>query len=267
MKARYLLISVVVIFIAGVLTTSSYAKLDPQTCVGMWLFNEGKGDIVKDSSDNKNDGKLTGGSKWVGGKFGKALSFDGVDGIVRISDSPSLSMGTTITVGAWVKPGPSIDGYRNAAAQYKAWTAGASWILRTSQGADGRFTPHVSVANGGFAAIGNCLILSTDEWNHIAFTYDGETLLGYVNGVHEEACQSADPSGKLNDVSGDITIGAADGFEYYNGLIDELVAFNKVLTEQDINSIMNQGSERALGIADVFPSGKLATAWAAIKAR
>jgi hypothetical protein len=35
MKVRCLLIGVVIIFVAGVLTASSYAKIDPKTCVGI----------------------------------------------------------------------------------------------------------------------------------------------------------------------------------------------------------------------------------------
>ena len=42
MKVRYLLIGVVVLYVAGVLTASSYAKIDPKTCVGAWLFDEGR---------------------------------------------------------------------------------------------------------------------------------------------------------------------------------------------------------------------------------
>jgi len=37
---------------------SSYAKIDTKTIVGLWLFNEGKGDTAKDSSGNGNDGTL-----------------------------------------------------------------------------------------------------------------------------------------------------------------------------------------------------------------
>ncbi len=59
----------------------SSAKIDPKNIVGMWLFDEGKGDIAKDSSGNKNDGTLMNDPKWVDGKKkpGKALEFDGKD--------------------------------------------------------------------------------------------------------------------------------------------------------------------------------------------
>ena len=54
----------------------SYAEIDPETVVGVWLFDEGEGEIAGDSSENGNGGKIFG-AKWVDGKFGKALDFDG----------------------------------------------------------------------------------------------------------------------------------------------------------------------------------------------
>jgi hypothetical protein len=103
MKVRYLLIVVVVLFADGMLTTQSYAKIDPKTIVGMWLFDEGKGDTAKDSSGNKNDGKFKGDLKWVDGKFGKALEFPGVDeNFVEVPHDDSLTL-TTFTFAAWVK--------------------------------------------------------------------------------------------------------------------------------------------------------------------
>ncbi len=103
MKLRFLLIGVAVLFIVGLLTSSSYAKVDPKTCVGMWLLDDNKGNTTIDSSGNKNDGKLTGGPKWVDGKVAKALEFDGVGSYVDIPNSESLNSGT-FTIVLWFKP-------------------------------------------------------------------------------------------------------------------------------------------------------------------
>lgn len=73
MKVRLLWVSAIVLFIVGTLAVSSYAALDPDTLVGVWKFDEGKGNTAKDSSGNGNDGTLTNKPKWVDGKFGKAL--------------------------------------------------------------------------------------------------------------------------------------------------------------------------------------------------
>jgi hypothetical protein len=63
------------ILVSQMFAFQSYAKIDLGTCVGTWLFDEGNGDIAKDSSGNGNDGKING-ATWVNGKFSKALSFN-----------------------------------------------------------------------------------------------------------------------------------------------------------------------------------------------
>lgn len=91
MKVKYLLTGVTVLFIVSLLTTSGYAKLDLGTCVGMWLLDEDKGDTAMDSSGNQNDGTLKNDPKWVEGKFGRALEFDGGN-YVEVPASESFFM-------------------------------------------------------------------------------------------------------------------------------------------------------------------------------
>ena len=58
MKAGCLVIAVVVMFAAGLLTSSSYADINLENAVGIWLFDEGNGDTAKDSSESGNDGRI-----------------------------------------------------------------------------------------------------------------------------------------------------------------------------------------------------------------
>lgn len=69
---RLIIVCIALVIVEGI----SYAKVDPGSIVGVWLLDEGRGDVVKDLSENKNDGKIVG-AKWVDGKFGTALEFDG----------------------------------------------------------------------------------------------------------------------------------------------------------------------------------------------
>jgi hypothetical protein len=45
--------------------------------IAAWLFDEGNGKVLQDTSGNGNDGEIFGSAKWDEGKFGKALFFDG----------------------------------------------------------------------------------------------------------------------------------------------------------------------------------------------
>ncbi|MYA70085.1 hypothetical protein F4Y19_08375, partial [Candidatus Poribacteria bacterium] len=66
--------------------------LDTDGLVGAWLLDEGKGETVKDSSDNGLDGKIAKGKpKWVDGKFGGAMEFGGQD-MVTVDDDNALDL-------------------------------------------------------------------------------------------------------------------------------------------------------------------------------
>jgi|GEM_PF-2605618 len=71
----------------------------------LFHFDEGKGDIARNSSPYHNDGVLHNmdESAWVEGKEGKALKFDGVDDKVVVPDSPVLQSIEEIVLEFWVK--------------------------------------------------------------------------------------------------------------------------------------------------------------------
>ena len=79
-------------------------EVDLSTAVGIWLFDEGSGDSTKDMSSKGNHAKLTEGPKWVSGKFGKALEFNGEDNCVQ-TEKKLLDAKTEFTIVSWIKPG------------------------------------------------------------------------------------------------------------------------------------------------------------------
>ena len=73
-KVRFAPVCVSLMVISLMVAGISYAKIDLETCVGVWLFDEGKGNVASDSCENGSNGKIHGGAKWVNGKLGgKAL--------------------------------------------------------------------------------------------------------------------------------------------------------------------------------------------------
>jgi hypothetical protein len=63
-------------------------------------FDEGSGTIAKDESGNGNDGTIHG-AQWVGGKYGKALEFDGKADYVESSLNSALN--SDLTIEFWMK--------------------------------------------------------------------------------------------------------------------------------------------------------------------
>ena len=67
-------------------------------------FEEGKGKVAKDKSGNGNDGTLEDETKWINGKYGKAIYLNGKDSGVTVPDWDSLDTPNEITFEAWIYP-------------------------------------------------------------------------------------------------------------------------------------------------------------------
>jgi hypothetical protein len=253
MKVKYLLIVVTALFVVSLLTTSSYAKLDLKTCVGMWMFEEGSGDIAKDSSGNQNDGTLKNKPKWVEGKFGKALEF-GDGNYVEVPASKSFSYEKGYSFALYFKAnnvntqqGPI--GQQNGAQYINFWMN--SNQLRWETDAGQNFFSSVTI--------------EAKQWYHAVGTYDFSDGIAkiYVNGKFDK--QTAFTSDKDFTAIPVIIGGYGVNLYPFNGIIDDVAIFNVPLAEADILSIATKGIGSATGIVAVESSGKLAATWGEIK--
>ena len=246
MRGRCLLIVMVILFTAGILVSSGYAQIDPETIIGTWLFDEGEGDTAGDSSGNGHDGTLMNGPKWVQGKFGKALEFDGTNG-VQVPHADELSL-ETFTLMAWINV-----------------KKGGAWQqIVTKQNSPRNYTIGISPANliecaftvgGSFETALGKTPVDDAQWHHVAGTYDKEFIRVYVDGVLE----AENPFTDTPDVNTrPLEFGSGDGEPMIGGIVDEVLVSNTALTEDEIRDLMG-------GIATVEPTGKLATAWGKVK--
>jgi len=273
MKARYLLIGVVVLFVAGVSSTSSYAKIDPKTCVGMWLFDEGSGNTAKDSSGSKNDGTLMNDPKWVNGKFGKALSFEGANDYVVIQKGAAVleQQFSQMSIVAYVYPTAFSGGTYGPTVITRTDTDG--WAMRVN---NGQLLADLRLTGGNVTAVIPPTQLSLNTWSHIAITYSNSTgiINGYINGRNigtlkgSGTIKNAANANTCTFIGTDPAGCVPQGAEFdFSGSMDEIAMFDVALTDNDIKSIADSGLGRALGISAVSYAGKLTTAWANIKAR
>lgn len=228
------------------------AAIDPESIVGIWLLEEGQGKEIKDTSRNGNDGKIIG-AKWTDGKFGNALAFDGasraeIPGSKTIDDYLN---GFTYLL--WVKPTGNPPNANTRVIEH-------DWHNPTIQiGANDYYG---SIAANADQAQTNLRggTWELDVWNFVAITYDGNTLNLFVDGefVGDKAVGKADEK-----VGAEIRLASwrTAGWDFI-GVIDEVGVFNKPLSEDDINDIMNNGLEEALFVS---PIDKIATTWARMK--
>ena len=252
-RPGFSIVCISLIVIALIFTELSSAEIDRKSIVGVWLFDEGSGKTAKDSSGQGNDGTLNNNPKWVSGKFGKALEFDGKDDYVEVPDSNALDV-TAITLTAWVKGKVDqlVDGnvivYKNPSYILQYWAAGIN---------PGVFVGGNWCGSGWLPAA----VIWDNDWHHMALTYDGSTQAFYVDGDFKgenTAC-----AGKIDITTTELQIGTGN-VGFYTGSIDEVAVFNVVLGEDDINIIITKGLK---AIAAVLPGGKLTTTWGSIKAQ
>ena len=120
----YVSLIVVVLFSASL----SHAEIPLENLAGAWLFDKDAGDTVKDHSGNDNHAKTVGDPKWVKGKIGAALEFDGKDDYLEIKNSKSLNVGVNdFTLVASLNPaGEEGDGIIAKG----AWCWNGGWILQ-----------------------------------------------------------------------------------------------------------------------------------------
>jgi len=213
--------------------------------VGYWKFDEGQGNICKDSSGHGNHGKIFGNPTWEKGNYaldafgtpimgkdaaGGALKFDGVDDYVNCGRGASLDIAGPLTLEVWIHPlakpsaepgiaGKHLDIY--ALTYYRP--TNSFWYI----------------SSGGNKCGAS---INVGEWSHLAGVFDGEMMRLYLNGkavglrksnfksVNRGkdfliGCLAFDPDTKdLSDPE----------IPHFNGLIDELKVYNRALTEKEI---------------------------------
>ena len=95
---------VVVTFGLLVTSISHTAILDPKTVEVAYLFDEGKGTVAKDISENGRDGEISG-AKYTKGVFGTCLDYDGKDDNLIVPGYAGVGGTDPRTTVFWFKAG------------------------------------------------------------------------------------------------------------------------------------------------------------------
>ena len=274
MRTLFLALAIVSLLMLPSLTSAQkYANDD--SLILYLPFDEGEGDTAFDRTKLGNHGKLEGGPQWVPGKHGKALEFDGDDDVVIIEtkDSKELqlheSAGTAecwfLMKGEGISTAPRLiakESITNDSCDCDPMRGGFALKFRKH----GKFNLQLSVEKGSRknndpnpdAGVDN------DVWYHAAGTWEEGEHRVYLNGklVFEEKGNEALP---LKDVDNDLRIGGSfAGLRNFQGIIDEVRIWNRVLPVKEIKDNLKLGFGQILSVS---PAGRLATTWGQIKAR
>ena len=255
-------------------STSDAATVLDEAVLGIWLFDEGNGNKINDSSGNGNDGQLLfgGQSKWVDGKFGKALEFDGDQAFVEMA-TPTNTGREGHTISLWVNPDRIQKDFTVIMSNHNPIPQGFSIQQRAAE--VNNFFHGLVVADawqGPPFAVRPATQLTGSTWQHLVLVRDGRrgVLTHWLNGlptagypILRGAQTQSDDNLRIGNTAA-VKHAAWAANREFKGAVDEVVIFERPLTIDEILVLGEKSIEDALAVS---PKGSLATTWGRLKTR
>jgi len=200
------------------------------TSYGLVFYMPFDGD-TKDYSIYNHNGQLKNGATLETGIFGKAVRCDKANSeYVNIPESGSSSLDLTqgFTWEVWIYPFSCSGGIIfNKESSYE-WMISSScevaWALMTAGSWEWHYTG---------------IYVPLNEWTHLALTYDGTYVRVYVNGELKSTIKDPD-GGAIDTNDNDLRICARGGdgsaSQFFDGMIDEVRIYNRILSEEEIKA-------------------------------
>jgi hypothetical protein len=222
--------TICLLVLVGLLSGPVFSK-DPAELAHWRLDNN------TDDSAGDNQGTLMGGPVFVTDAMvgSHAVALDaGQQQYVDFGDPPNFPAGTAPrTMCGWAMSDSVAGGWRWMVAYGSAGT-GLAYFLGMNGTAyyGGGYGDDISVA--GFWEVG--------VWHHLALTYDGSTAVLYADGVEVNSAAKT-----WNTTLGRCHIGRQvnDAPEFWDGLVDDVHVYNRILTQGEIVKVMLGVSEIA----------------------
>jgi len=228
-------------------TNKASAVLDwNKTLIGYWAFEEKSGIGCYDNSSYGNTGTMYNMSSGVDngvsgrtlyGKNGRGMMFDGVNDYIKIVNvGYNTTNGSYNSVMFWM--------YWNGNSNQVVMNLGSYfnysiWIYNTT--CMGFNTGHGDAYGIDPSSLAN-------HWTHVALMFYNGDYTGrnqiFINGVNQTLTQCAGSS-QNGSISSTSYLGSVVGSSYFfNGTLDEITAYNRVLSAQEINASYNNALYR-----------------------
>jgi hypothetical protein len=220
--------------------------------LGGLFVNGGIFETTKDSSGS-NTGTLYNGPTWqpLGGQTNGALEFDGINDYVNVLDNTSLRPGNgSWTISVWAKPpnqnqSAFIVSKRQNQSPYEQFSLGIagpdSHVCPNGKKVVFSYIESINICERSGYTIND---IADGNWHHIAAVADSndstEPIRIYVDGVKENITIDFNlGSWPTIDNTDDLLIGCIKDSSYFNGRIDDVRIYNRVLDANEVNLLKN----------------------------
>lgn len=183
---------------------------------------------------------------WAATSRAATLQFNGSSAYVSAGSRADLKLtGTNLTLEAWIKPsGPG-------------WHASEGGTILCREGEyilarfpDGTLRYAVTTTSPGWVWNNSGLVAPSNQWTHVALTYDGTAFCFYVNGTLRILAGGSGAIGDADAARNDFYIGNRQmAATYFQGQIDEVRLWRITRTQAEIIGFWNRrlaGNESGL---------------------
>jgi len=212
---------------------------DPETEIGLksWWKMTGEYSAILAEIDTAPNGtnnlQIVGAPTFGTGRFNKKVILNSNDKYMVASSSASLELVGQITILAWIK---TTSTQNNSAIVHKYSSANTGYKLEVDN--EGKVLGYVGNGSVELVARNNSASVIDGLWHQTAMTYDGTTLLVYVDGEQGQLVGSG-----VNVLSANpepLYIGKNPNHTVKNfvGDIDDVQIYNTSLTKSEIKKLM-----------------------------
>ncbi|OHB72880.1 MAG: hypothetical protein A2Z25_05260 [Planctomycetes bacterium RBG_16_55_9] len=250
MMKKYDLLTVCLTLFAIIGAMPICATASPAAVRAAWLFDEGGGATANDSSGFDITGAIVGDAEWILGNnamFGSALKLEDGEYVDIGEPTPDvLLVEQDITLMVWFKPHQVLAHWQVLFSMQRGSSGGEAYAM--TYGNNNDQIQAIFNTAGGNGNVQDPAPLVMNEWVHAAATYDGQKAVLYRNGqpvaentttfsgqlIHENRSGRFAINGNYNSLNGGLR-------EHASCTLDEVLIFDEVLTQEQIENIMELG--------------------------
>lgn len=247
-----------------VLTANAYSAGIDKSVILYLPFEEGKGNTTKDYSDSKMDGALVKDPKWVEGRFGMAIEFNGKDNYVEVPFDVNAHVDKgELSLCAWVKVfAVNTDAHGQTRQPIIMKGAGGMWEFALYiYDAWGAGQSYWQCGGAGVTEPNTAGNIEKGKWHAVCSTFK---LKGMTR-VYVDGKLVIEDGGRNGDIcrtgTRPVRIASREDGQFLNAAVDEVRIYDRELSAAEVAATM----QAPLGSLAVRPQGRLATRWAQLK--